>query len=343
MKKSILFKKLPNKSVQCLTCNHFCTPSEGKRTKCGVRENINGNLYVLNNDKIITANVDPIEKKPFFHFLPGSFSFSIATVGCNFRCLFCQNWEISQAPKPQNPIVGQKTTPQKIVQAALENNCRSIAYTYTEPTIFLELALPTMKLAKKNGLFNVWVSNGYMSSYTLDLITPYLDAINVDLKSFSEEFYQKICGAHLEPVLKNLKEIFKRKIHLEITTLIIPGLNDSVKEIKQIAEFIKNELSANVPWHISRFFPAYQLANVPPTPAQIIHKAYQIGKKIGLNFVYTGNIPGNHINGIATESTICPLCHNIVIGRVGFKIVSYNINNKGNCQFCGANLNIIIN
>lgn len=342
MKKSLLFKKLPPKTVQCLTCNHFCSPSEGKRTKCGVRENRNGILYVLNNDKIIAANIDPVEKKPLFHFLPGSLTFSIATVGCNFSCLFCQNWEISQQPKPQNPILGKKITPKQIIQAALQNNCKSIAYTYTEPTIFLELALPTMKLAKKYGLFNIWVSNGYMSLYTLDLIAPYLDAINVDLKSFSKEFYQKICGARLEPVLNNLKEIIKRKIHLEITTLIIPTLNDSEKEIKQIAQFIKKELGPEIPWHVSRFYPAYKLSNFPATPIETIYKAYEIGKKQGLYFVYTGNIPLKPL-GINTESTICPRCQKIVIERLGFKIISYNINKKGKCRFCGADLNIIVN
>lgn len=343
MKESYLYKKFKENKIQCQTCSHFCLIKEGERGKCGVRENRQGKLYALNYEKIIATHIDPIEKKPLFHFLPQSSSYSIATVGCNLACLFCQNWDISQDPKPKNPILGEKITPQQIVNETLKSKCQSIAYTYTEPTIFLELALDTMKIAKKKGLRNIWVSNGFMSPQTLELVTPYLDAINVDLKSFSEKFYKEICNGRLRPVLENLKEIYKKKIHLEITTLIIPGFNDSEKELYQIAQFIKKELGAEIPWHISRFFPAYKMNNVPPTPAEKIHQAYRIGKKAGLLYVYAGNIPGNNINGLKTESTYCPECKKLIIERFGFAIETNNLTKDGECKFCKTNLNIKVN
>ncbi len=341
MKECYLYKKLPKKDVQCQTCSHFCLIRPGERGNCGVRENKNGHLYALNYSKAIATNIDPIEKKPLFHFLPATYSYSIATVGCNLSCKFCQNWDISQAPKPKNPILGQDISPKEIVKEALESKCQSISYTYTEPTIFLEFALDTMKLTKKKNLKNVWVSNGFMSKETLKLISPYLDAINVDLKSFSEKFYQEICGARLRPVLENLKEIKKRKIHLEITTLVVSTLNDSEKELTQIASFIKKELGEDIPWHVSRFFPAYKLCHLSPTSIETIHKAYKIGKKVGLNFVYAGNIPGNHIDEIETESTYCPKCQRLIIERVGFALKTNNLTKNGKCRFCKKSLNII--
>lgn len=294
MKESYLYKKLADKKTQCQTCNYRCTIAEGKRGICGVRENKKGKLYLLVYGKAIAVHIDPIEKKPFYHFLPGTYSLSIATVGCNFRCLHCQNWEISQASKDPKleyrlEILGKDWPPEKLVKEALKTGCESISYTYTEPTIFLEYALDTMKLAHKNKLLNNWVSNGYMSSETLKLIAPYLDAINIDLKYFSEKSYQKESGAHLQPILDNLKEIYKRKIHLEITTLVIPTLNDSEKELRKIAQFIAS-IDKNIPWHISRFFPAYKMTDLPPTPPETLIKAEQIGKKAGLKNVYLGNV-----------------------------------------------------
>ena len=340
MKESYNYKKLSKGKMQCLTCSHFCAPLEGKRGKCGVRENVEGKLFALNYGKLIASNIDPIEKKPLFHFLPGTFSYSISTVGCNLACDFCQNWDISQSPKPKNPIIGEDVKAETVVKEALRTGCQSISYTYTEPTIFLEFALDTMKIAKKKGLFNVWVSNGFMSPQTLKLVIPYLDAVNVDLKSFSEKFYEKVCKARLEPVLENLKELYKKKVHLEVTTLIIPTLNDSKENLQNIARFIKKELSPEVPWHISRFFPAYRLSDLPPTDVKKIHQAYEIGKKEGLKFVYAGNIPGDSIDGITTESTYCPKCGKLVAGRAGFEIYNLNLDKKGRCKYCKTDLNI---
>jgi len=293
MHKALLYQKLNNNRAQCGLCRHRCIIDDGKRGICGVRENKKGELYSLVYGRIIAEHIDPIEKKPLYHFLPGSFSLSIATVGCNFRCLNCQNAEISQISK-ENPkdveIFGEEVSAEKIVRDALDSGCPSISYTYTEPTIFFEFALDCMKLAKKKGLKNVWVSNGYMSKEALEIISPYLDATNIDLKAFSDKFYQEICGARLEPVLENLKEIKKRKIHLEVTTLIIPQKNDSEKELKAIAEFIKKELGRDVPWHVSRFFPHYKLSHLQPTPIEKVLRAVEIGKESGLQYVYPGNI-----------------------------------------------------
>jgi len=291
MKEALLYEKLGNGKVKCGLCNHRCVIDDKKRGICGVRENKGGKLYSLVYGKIIAEHIDPIEKKPLYHFMPGSFSLSIATIGCNFRCLHCQNADISQLSK-QTTIAefGEDKTSEEIVQDALESNCPSISYTYTEPTIFLEFALDCMKLAKEKGLKNIWVSNGYMTKEALDLISPYLDAINVDLKAFTEDFYQRVCGARLQPVLDNLIDIKKRGIHLEITTLIIPGKNDSEKELKQIAEFIKKELGADTSWHVSRFFPYHKMPDVSPTPVEKVYRAVEIGKEAGLRYVYPGNI-----------------------------------------------------
>jgi pyruvate formate lyase activating enzyme len=296
MKECYLYQKLAGHLVQCQTCNQFCKIAQDKRGVCGVRENKDGILYLLVYGKAIAVHIDPIEKKPLYHFMPNTKTFSIATVGCNFRCFWCQNADISQAPKetgykiPIDNIPYEKLTPAQIIKETIKNQCPSISYTYTEPTIFLEYALDTMKLARKNGLKNIWVSNGYMSPRTLKLILPYLDAINVDLKSFKNKTYQKYCGAKLQPILDNLIEIYKNKVHLEITTLIIPDLNDSPQELRQIAEFIAKKLSKNIPWHISRFFPSYKMQETKITPLETIEKTIKIGKKAGLKYVYGGNI-----------------------------------------------------
>lgn len=287
MKEALLYKKLEDKKVQCQACAHYCVITSGQKGICRVKENKNGRLYSSVYGKAVAANIDPIEKKPLFHFLPGTYTYSIATVGCNFRCANCQNWQISQTNQG-----GQNISPKKIVQEALENHCPSISYTYTEPTIFLEYALETMKLAKEKGLKNIWVTNGFMSPQALKLITPYLDAANVDLKSFEESFYQKYCAGRLKPVLENLKALKKKNIWLEITTLIIPGLTDRKEMLKKIAQFVKKELGPETPWHISRFFPevSWKMQNLPATPLETLEKVEQIGKKTGLRYVYKGNI-----------------------------------------------------
>lgn len=289
MTEALFYEKLENSKVRCEVCEHHCLIAPGKTGICKVRENQNGKLIALNYGKIIATHIDPIEKKPLYHFIPGTLTYSIATVGCNFHCLHCQNADISQL-KNKDDIVGKEISPEEIVQAALNSNCPSISYTYTEPTIFVEFALDTMKLAQQQGLKNIWVSNGYMSAKTLKAIVPYLDAINVDLKSFSNEFYNKICGAKLQPVLNNLVKINQAGIHLEITTLIIPGKNDSAQELKSIAKFIVQKLDPETPWHVSRFFPTYKMLDYESTPKQKIFEAVEIGKQAGLKNIHPGNI-----------------------------------------------------
>lgn len=292
MKEAYLYKKLADKKVQCRNCTHYCLISPNERGICAVRENQNGTLYALNYNKAAACHIDPIEKKPFFHFLPHTFSLSIATVGCNFACKNCQNWEISQAPKPKKPVLGDKLTPAEIVKMALNNKLPSISYTYTEPAIFSEYALDTMKIAKEHGLKNAWVTNGFWSKELFDLISPYLDAVNVDLKSFEDEFYKETCHAKLQPVLDTLKRIKEKNIWLEVTTLIIPTLNDQEKNLKNIAQFIKEELGQETPWHVTRFSGtiSWQLQHLPDTPLKTVEMAQEIGQKIGLKNVHLGNV-----------------------------------------------------
>ena len=337
MKESILYKKLDANKVQCHTCAHFCVIEANKRGICGVRENIDGKLYALNYGKAIAVNIDPIEKKPFFHFLPGSRSLSIATVGCNFRCLNCQNWDISQSFKSTKEIPGEDVLPEEIIKMALKNNLPSISYTYTEPTIFIEYALDTMKLARKAGLKNNFVSNGFMSEESAKLVIPYLDANNIDIKGFSEEFYRENCGGKFQPVLDTAKLMKKSGVWVEITTLVIPTLSDDLDMLKEIAEFIYKELGPETPWHVSQFSGAisWKLQHLPDTPIETLEKAYKIGKEVGLKYVYTGNIPGHQ-----AENTYCPKCGEIAINRVNYIVHRHDKNGK--CPKCGADLNLIL-
>lgn len=336
MKEVYLYKKLADKKAQCRNCAHYCVILPGKRGICGVRENINGKLYALNYGKAIAVHIDPIEKKPFFHFLPGSYSLSIATVGCNLKCKNCQNWDISQAPKPDKPVLGEDLSPEEIIKIALKNKLPSISYTYTEPTIFLEYALDTMKLAKKAGLKNNWVSNGFLSQESAKLVIPELDAINIDIKSFSDQFYKENCGARLQPVLDTAKLMKKSGVWVEITTLVIPTLSDSEEMFKNIANFIKNELGPETPWHVSQFCGAisWKLQHIPDTPVETLEKAYQIGKETGLKYVYTGNVPG-----LPSEDTFCPKCSALCIDRTNYIINRHDKNGK--CPKCGEDLDII--
>jgi len=318
--------------VKCNLCSHRCLISDGKRGICGVRENRNGTLYSLVYGKAISANVDPIEKKPLFHFLPGTMSFSIATVGCNFRCEFCQNWSISQEPKEHGKILGDNLSPDEIVKLAIKSNCESISYTYTEPTIFFEYAHDTSIIAKENNLFNIFVTNGYMTSEALKKINGKLDAANVDLKSFSDEFYRRFCGAKLEPVLDSLKKMKRMGIWVEVTTLLIPKKNDSEEELRDIAEFIRDELGKETPWHISRFHPDYKMTYLPRTPVESIHRAREIGIDSGLRYVYAGNLPGD-----VGENTYCYNCNELLIRRFLFDVYENKIINK-RCPNCGARI-----
>ncbi len=331
MKEAYLYKKEGDDRVRCLLCNHRCLIKNGKRGLCGVRENISGRLVTLVYDKIITTQCDPIEKKPLFHFLPGSISYSIATVGCNFKCAFCQNADISQMPFDHNRIIGSTLSPEKIVKDALDRGSSTISYTYTEPTIYFELALDTARAAVSNGLKNVFVSNGYMSEECIREICPDLHAANVDLKSFSDDFYREYCGARIKPVLKTLENMKKMGIWLEVTTLLIPGLNDSTQELKELASFLYN-LDPTVPWHISRFHPTYRLTNVRSTPPERIQVAREIGFEAGLKYVYSGNLPGDE-----GEKTFCHNCGKLLINRYGFYVTDNNI--EGNrCSGCHAKI-----
>ncbi len=328
MKEAYLYEKLEDGKVKCSLCSHRCLISQGKRGICGVRENREGTLISLVYDKIIARHIDPIEKKPLFHFLPGTASYSIATVGCNFRCRFCQNSDISQMPSDQKMIEGFPMRPEAIVREAEENRCASISYTYTEPTVFFELALDTARIASPKGIKNVFVSNGYMTSECLEKIGPDLHAANVDLKSFSDTFYKEQCGARLKPVLATLENMKRLGVWLEVTTLLIPGLNDSEEELKAIAGFLAG-LDPEIPWHISRFHPRYKATDIISTPAESVKAARDIGYSAGLRYVYTGNLQGDD-----GEKTYCHGCGKLLIDRIGFT-VRRNRLSSGRCPDCG--------
>ena len=332
MKEALLYEKIDEEAVRCFLCRHRCRIKQGKRGICRVRENIQGKLYTLVYDKIVSTNVDPIEKKPLFHFLPGTSSFSIATMGCNFRCSFCQNYSISQVPRDHGRIAGQRYSPQSIAEMAVRTGCKSISYTYTEPTIYYELAKDTMKEAHKKNLYNVWVTNGYMSPDMLDDAQGLIDAANVDLKAFSDEFYRKYCHSHLHGVLDSLQIMKRMGIWLEVTTLLIPTLNDSLEEIHGLVDFIHSRLGPETPWHVSRFYPRYKETSLPPTDVEELRKIRQIGLDAGLLFVYTGNVPMDE-----GEKTFCPQCKGLVIDRRGYTTRVMAIS-EGKCPQCGYQL-----
>lgn len=328
MKEAMLYDKVDSGGVKCRLCRHGCKIEEGKRGICGVRQNTGGTLYTLVYDKVVSSAVDPIEKKPLFHIAPGSKSFSIATVGCNFRCSFCQNYSISQMPRDQGRIVGEDHSPQEIVNAAVRHGCRTIAYTYTEPTVYYELARETMEEAHRHGVLNVFVTNGYMTRDTLDDARGLLDAANVDLKAFNDRFYTRYCKARLEGVLDSLRYMKELGIWLEVTTLLIPTLNDDPGEIREMARFIRTELGKETPWHVSRFYPQYKEQGLPPTEVKAIRQVRKIGLDEGLDYVYTGNIPSD-----PGEKTYCPDCSHLLIDRLGYTIGSYAIED-GRCPSC---------
>jgi pyruvate formate lyase activating enzyme len=326
LKEAMLYEKLEDDLVHCFLCNHYCRIKPGDFGFCGVRQNQQGTLKTLVYGEAIAAGVDPIEKKPLYHFLPGSSSYSIATIGCNFRCQFCQNWQISQASKKDpDKLPGQNLEPTIVVEKALENNCKSISYTYTEPTIFFEYAYDTTILAKEKGLYNNFVTNGYMTKQAIDAINPYLDAANIDLKSFRDSFYRQTCQGSLQPVLDSISYMKELGIWVEITTLIIPGQNDSEKELNDIVEFIAG-IDKDIPWHISRFHPSYKNANSYLTPEATLQEAYNLGKKAGLNYIYLGNIG-------QSQKTICPNCKKVVIERGLFYPLKLNLS-RNRCAFC---------
>lgn len=316
--------------VSCALCAHRCDIAPAAFGVCGVRRNLDGKLFTLVYGEAIAASVDPIEKKPLYHFLPGTKSFSIATVGCNFKCGFCQNWSISQASRKEEGAGGFALTPEAVVREALARGCRSVSYTYTEPTIFFEYAFDTARLARDKGLLNVFVTNGYMTAEALGTIRPYLDAANVDLKAFKDETYKRICKARLAPVLDSIRLMKEAGIWVEVTTLVVPGLNDGDVELAGIARFIAS-VDPDIPWHVSRFHPDYTYDEAEATPAATLARALEIGKREGLRYVYAGNISG------FDEDTHCPSCGRIVIGREGFRVLKKALKGS-NCPSCGTRI-----
>ena len=333
MKEAMLYHAQEHGVVICDLCAHRCKIHEGGKGICGVRINQSGRLYTLVYDKIIAQHVDPIEKKPLYHVLPGSLSFSIATVGCNFHCLNCQNADISQMPRERRneSLPGSSMTPEQLVNAALRNHCQSIAYTYTEPTIYFELAYETAKLARDAGLKNVFVTNGYMTQEALEMIRPYLDAANVDLKGYRDGKYRKTCGGKLEPVKETIRRMNDWGIWVEVTTLIIQTHNDSETELREIAGFLV-DVNPSIPWHVSAFYPQYKLMHLPATSPGIIYRAVDIGKAAGLRYVYSGNVRSDH-----SSATWCPSCGKQLLNRSGFFVLE-NLIEQGHCPFCDAAL-----
>ena len=328
-REAMLWSPLEGGQAGCGLCAHRCVIAPGKQGICGVRENRGGRLRTLVYGEVVAAHVDPIEKKPLYHFYPGSKAFSIATPGCNFRCGFCQNWEISQAPRRKGGgIAGEPFAPEDVVRAALDQGCRSISYTYTEPTIFFEYAFDTSRLAREAGLLNNFVTNGYMTAEALETIRPYLDAANVDLKAFQDETYKKICGARLEPVLETIRLMRRLGIWVEVTTLVVPGLNDGGEELAAIARFVVS-VDPDIPWHLSRFHADYEYTQAPPTPVATLRAAAEAGRREGLRNIYIGNVPGE------SEDTLCATCGFVLIRRRGFSVVG-NALRDSRCPSCGA-------
>ncbi len=335
MKEALLYEKMSDKAVRCHLCAHRCKIAPSKRGICSVRENRGGTLFTLVHGLSAAESVDPIEKKPLFHVYPGSKSYSIATVGCNFRCEFCQNHEISQLPQQEGKILGHRSTPEEIIEKVLKAGSKTIAYTYTEPTVFLEYALDIGEMAHGEGIKNVFVTNGFMTGEALELLAPYLDAANVDLKSFQNEFYKKNCGGRLQPVLDSLKKMKDLGIWVEVTTLIIPTLNDGTEELRDIARYI-HSLGPETPWNISRFHPQSRMSNLPPTPIETIHLAAEIGKEAGLKYVYAGNVPGD-----TGENTYCSNCGKLLIKRYGFNVEEIDLRGSS-CPSCKTPLDGIL-
>ena len=333
-KDAALWKRLDGETVQCELCGHGCVIKAGQYGVCRVRQNVAGVLKTLNYGMLVALNVDPIEKKPLFHFLPGTRSLSIAAAGCNFQCEFCQNWQISQRPREaaSRGAMGQAASVQQVVAAAKNYDCASISYTYTEPTVFFEFARDCATAARQEGIRNAFVSNGFLSIKAVREIAPVLDAINVDLKAFRDETYRKVMKAPLQPVLDSLRALVEHGVWVEVTTLVVPEMNDSPEELADIAGFIADQLGADVPWHVSRFHGDYRMTDRAVTPLETLETACRLGKEAGLHHVYCGNVHG-HVD----ENTHCPQCERRVITRSGFSIRSVDLD-AGRCPACGRQI-----
>jgi len=326
---ALLYDVLDEKRVQCNLCSHRCLIRNHSRGICQVRENRDGELCTLVYGNLISRHVDPIEKKPLYHFLPGSKSYSIATPGCNFHCEWCQNWQISQMPRIMQMPHRKRVPPERIVEAALAAGCQSIAYTYTEPTVFFEYSYDVARLAHDAGLKNIYVTNGYMTPEMLEMMGSYLDAANVDIKAFSDETYRKLIGGHLTPVLESCQKMKSLGIWVEITTLIVPGINDELEELKAIAEFIYESLGSDTPWHISRFYPQYRMLDRNPTNESNLLETREMGQSLGIKYIYLGNMAG-------INDTTCKDCGEVLISRAGYSTKVVGINHEGLCHKCGA-------
>ncbi len=332
MREALFYEKV-DEVVKCNLCPRHCMIKNNSVGFCKARKNIDGKLYSLVYARPVAVHIDPIEKKPFYHFFPGSTALSIGTTGCNFSCLHCQNWEMSQANFEDLPSFD--FPPEVAVEEALRNGCKSISYTYNEPTVFYEYSLDTAKLAKEKGLLNTYVTNGCIEEEPLKLLSKYLDAANIDLKGLNEKFYREICGAELDWVLNGIKNYVRNKVWVEITNLIIPNKNDSSDEIKQLCEWVKDNCGDHTPLHFSRFFPAYKMIDVPPTPIETLERAWKIAKDVGLKYVYIGNVPGHKY-----DNTYCYNCGELLIKRYGFQILDYRVTD-GKCPSCGAKIDIV--
>jgi pyruvate formate lyase activating enzyme len=332
MKEAMFYEQIGEGRVKCRLCRHFCLIATGHRGICGVRENRDGKLFSLVYGRIVAEHVDPVEKKPLFHFLPGSTTYSIATVGCNFRCHHCQNFSIAQVPSGMRHIPGEQLQPDELVARAIASGCRSISYTYTEPTIFFEYAYDTAVLARKAGLRNIFVTNGYITAEALAVIGPYLDAANIDLKGFTNKFYREVVHGELQEVLDSILEYKRLGIWVELTTLIIPGHNDSDSELAELANFIASRVGKETPWHVSRFYPTYKMTDRPGTPVSTLQRARQIGLDAGLSYVYEGNVPQSE-----GENSNCPACGNLLISRYGYAISNNKMVN-GKCSHCSLKI-----
>jgi pyruvate formate lyase activating enzyme len=333
IKEGVLFDSLADNKVKCNVCSHRCTIAEGKLGVCRTRQNKNGKIYTLIYNTVSSEAVDPIEKKPLYHFLPGTLSYSLGTIGCNFRCMHCQNWNISQAALDESFTM--EITPEEAIKRALATGCKSIAWTYNEPAIWHEYTYDSAVLAKKAGLKTVYVTNGYITPEALRRMAPYLDAYRVDIKSFSDDFYRKICGARLAPVLESTKLAKELGMHVETITLIIPTKNDSPQELTQIVKWVHDNLGVDTPMHFTRFHPMYKMDDLSSTPVETLEMAYDIAKKEGMRFVYTGNVPGHKY-----ENTYCPKCNALLIERRDFSVSAMRIKD-GKCPECGERIPIV--
>ncbi|MCF7920621.1 MAG: AmmeMemoRadiSam system radical SAM enzyme [Candidatus Cloacimonetes bacterium] len=329
LREADFYTQLEKNYVRCDLCPNNCVLKAGESGICKVRKNINGKLYSLVYGQPVSINIDPIEKKPLYHFLPGTKVLSLATVGCNMNCNFCQNWTISQTSPGEIQV--KQVTPAEIIDLAMQNDCPSIAFTYTEPTVFYEYMYDIAVLAHQNGIKTVWVTCGYINEAPLRKLAPFIDAANIDLKGFSEEFYHTYTTGSLLPVLHTLKTAKEEGIYFEITNLLIPAANDDPEEIHAMCRWIINDLGAEYPLHFSRFFPNYRLLNRPQTPAKTLRTAYQIALEEGLKYVYVGNISG------ISEDTVCPQCQKKLIIRSGYSLLEDHVID-GKCAFCGEQI-----